>query len=352
MFFVAYNMNYSLNESKALGDTIAQGGGDLWNQFLTISMISAVYLSILSVVTTLANGVLLVALYQDPFKVLRQPPTIFITGLALADFLTGVVVEPLFAYFYFKVYSNTITNEEYNKILKAAGILSSITMNVSFLTILFLSWIQLIAISFPLWHKEFITGRRVLACVCGIWIYSLLFSTLLLMGVPEKIFQKLDVFINLSLIHALILFAYILLHVSYRRQVRQSLIAFSRCDQFAETRIANAVEYRQRKDQRYFAVVSLLLTTCLLVFTVPVTVMWYLTLYCVPGTYEAQVKATIANIAVDTTLFLKFLIDPFIYAWRLPKFRQAVRAIFWRRMSSTVDVITMVTIKFRTGSTG
>ena len=164
-------MNYSLNESKALGDTIAQGGGDLWNQFLTISMISAVYLSILSVVTTLANGVLLVALYQDPFKVLRQPPTIFITGLALADFLTGVVVEPLFAYFYFKVYSDTITKKEYNRILKAAGILSSITMNVSFLTILFLSWIQLIAISFPLWHKEFITGRRVLACVCGIWIY-------------------------------------------------------------------------------------------------------------------------------------------------------------------------------------
>ena len=70
------------------------------------------------------------------------------------------------------------------------------------------------------------------------------------------------------------------------------------------------------------------------------------TLLC-PGTYEAQVKATIANIAVDTTLFLKFLIDSFIYAWRLPKFRQAVRAIFGQQcLRHAVDVITMVNISF------
>ena len=60
---------------------------------------------------------------------------------------------------------------------------------------------------------------------------SLLFSTLLLMGVPEKTFQKLEVFINLSLIHVLTLFAYILLHVSYRRPVAKTHIAHSHsCD--------------------------------------------------------------------------------------------------------------------------
>ena len=180
-----------------------------------LCLLSAVYLSVLAALTTFANGVLLIALYQDPFKVFRQPPTIFITGLAVADFLTSIAVDPLFAYFYFEVYQDTLSIERYNSILKAAGILSSVTMNVSSLTILFLSWTQFIAISFPHRHKQFVTGKRVLACVCGIWTYALLFSSSLpFMGVPEKTFQKIDVFLNVTLVHFLVLFAYVGLHVS------------------------------------------------------------------------------------------------------------------------------------------
>ena len=101
-------------------------------------------------------------------------------------------------------------------------------------------------------------------------------------------------------------------------------------------------EHRRKRDQRHFAVIGLLLTTCLLIFMAPVTVMWYITLYYAPETYEARVKATMANVVTDTTLFLKFLIDPFIYAWRLPKFRQAVKAIFSRRSASTTEALTVV----------
>ena len=338
-------MNCSLNGSATCSDSRNGGNVALWDQFLVICLLSAIYLSVLSILTTFANGILLVALYQDPFRTFRQPPSIFITGLVLADFLTGIAVDPLFAYFYFEAYKDTITKEQYNKILKAAGILSSVTMNVSFLTILFLSWTQLIAISFPHRHKQLVTGKRVIICVCGIWVYSLLFSTSLLMGVPEKIFQKIDVYLNLSLIHVLILFAYIALHVSYRRQVAR--LTPSHGDAISDFRIADATEHRRKRDQKHFTVVSLLLTTCLLVFISPVTVMWYVTLYCGPKTYEARVKATMANVVIDTTLFLKFLIDPFIYAWRLPKFRQAVKAIFSRRSAPPVDGLTMVNFRFR-----
>lgn len=342
-------MNCSLNESGVCSDNRNSSNVDLWNQFLVICGLSAVYLSLLSILTTLANGLLLVALYQDPFKTFRQPPTIFITGLALADFLTGIAVDPIFSFFYFEVYKNAITTERYNAILKAAGILSSVTMNVSFLTILFLSWTQLIAISVPHRHKQLVTGKRVVICVCGIWIYSLLFSVSPLMGVPEKVFQKIDVFLNLSLIYVLILLAYIALHISYRRQVPQ--LTPSNGNITNEIRIADAMEHRRKRDQRHFSVVSLLLTTCLLVFITPVTVMWYLTLYSAPGTYEARVKATMANVMIDTILFLKFLVDPFIYAWRLPKFRQAVRVIFSQRRAPAMGALTMVNFNLRV-STG
>lgn len=343
--FTIFNMNCSLNESGSCSYGGNSDNAVLWNRFLAICFLSAIYLSILSVLTTLANGVLLVALYQDPFRVFRQPPTIFITGLALADFLTGIAVDPLFAYFYFEVYKDTISPEQYNKVLKAAGVLSSVTMNVSFLTILFLSWTQFIAISFPHRHKQLVTSRRVLLCVCGIWVYSLLFASSLLMGVPEKTFQKIDVFLNLSLIHLLVLLAYIALHVSYRWQIAR--LTPSQGDLIGAFRIADTSNHRRKRDQRHFAVVSLLLTTCLLLFTAPVTVMWYLTLYSAPETYEAQVKATMANVVIDTTLFLKFLIDPFIYALRLPKFRQAVRAIFSRRSAPTMDALTVLNFNYQ-----
>lgn len=331
-------MNYSFNESvETRNDTANHASEILWNRFLVICLVSAVYLSVLSVLTTLANGILLVVLYQDPFKTFRHPPSIFITGLALADFFTGIAVDPFFAYFYFELYKDTISSERYNYTLKAAGVLSSITMNVSFLTILFLSWTQFIAITFPHRHKQLVTSRRVVVCVCGIWVYSLLFSCSLLVGVPERIFQKVDVFLNLSLINVLVLVSYIALHISYRRQVSR----LNPADNNA-IRIADASEHRRKRDQRHFVVISLFLATCLLVFITPVTVMWYLTLYWTPETYEERVKATMANIVIDTTLFLKFLIDPFIYAWRLPKFRQAMKEIFTRtRRSSSVGVLTL-----------
>ena len=326
-------MNYSFNESvETSNHTTNQAIVILWNRFLVICLVSAVYLCVLSVLTTLSNGILLVVLYQDPFKTFRHPPSIFITGLALADFFTGIAVEPLFAYFYFELYRDTISSERYMHILKAAGVLSSITMNVSFLTILFLSWTQFIAITFPHRHKQLVTTRRVVACVCGIWAYSLLFSCSPLMGVPERVFQKLDVFLNLSLINILVLLSYIALHISYRRQVTQN----------NAIRIADTSEHRRKRDQKHFVVISLLLATCLLVFIAPVTVMWYLTLYWTPESYEEGVKVSMANVVIDTTLFLKFLIDPFIYAWRLPKFRQAVREIFTRKSRSySVGVLTL-----------
>lgn len=324
-----FNMNSSFNESKLANNTGYEEREILKNRFLVICLISAIYLCVLSVLTTVSNGVLLVVLYQDPFKSFRHPPSIFIIGLAVADFFTGIAVDPLFAYFYFELYKDKISSERYNFTLKAAGFLSSIIMNVSFLTILFLSWTQFIAITFPYRHKQLVTTGRVVACICGIWTYSLLFSCTLLMGVPEKIFQKLDVFFNLSLINVLVLVSYIALHVSYRRQIARLIPT-----QNNAIRIADTSEQRRRKDQKHFVVVSSLLATCLLVFIAPVTVMWYLTLYWTPKTDEERVKATMANVIVDATLFMKFLIDPFIYAWRLPKFREAVKAIFTRRRRS------------------
>ena len=38
-------------------------------------------------------------------------------------------------------------------------------------------------------------------------------------------------------------------------------------------------------------------------------------------------KLYIVNLMIDNILYLKFMLDPFVYAWRLPKYREALLKI-------------------------
>lgn len=67
---------------------------------------------------------------------------------------------------------------------------------------------------------------------------------------------------------------------------------------------------------------------CLFVFIVFVIVMWYLILYWILKIDEERVKVIMVNVIVDVILFMKFLIDLFIYVWRFFKFREVVKVIF------------------------
>lgn len=326
--------NVSLNATQS---SILRGSPILWNAFLATSCTSAIFLAVLSVLTAAANGLLLLVLYKDPLKRLRQPSTILINSLAFADFLTGVLVDPIFSYFYFQVFKDQLRREDYNWLLKLGGTVSSLTMNISFLTILLLSGTQFIAITYPHRHKVLITKKRVVICVVCIWVYSILYSASLLMGIPEDISIKLGVFLNLTFIHFLVLVSYIALYVSYRRQLSSGFEAF-RVNFASPSGNTNATE-KLRKSQRQPVVACLLLTTCLVIFVTPVTVMWYVTLYWKPKTHDQLVKSTIANVVVDAILFVKFLIDPFIYAWRLPRFRQAIRVILTGKRPSTMRTV-------------
>lgn len=123
------------------------------------------------------------SLIQRSFQSIWPPTTIFIIGLAgriSHRYCDGAT----FRQFFFSKSSVILSKkiEENIRILKAAVIVSSITMNLSFLTILFLSWIDSYFVSSLPWR--FINGRKVVTCVCETWIYSLLFLTLLLIGIP------------------------------------------------------------------------------------------------------------------------------------------------------------------------
>ena len=70
----------------------------------TLTLLSAISLSIISVITVVGNGILCLAMYKDPLKCFRSSPMLFVANLAVADFLTGFIVDPLYIAYNFGYY--------------------------------------------------------------------------------------------------------------------------------------------------------------------------------------------------------------------------------------------------------
>ena len=63
-----------------------------------VQIASGIFFALVSLVAAVGNGLLLVTIWKDPFKAFRTLITFFIIGLAVADFLTVIIVCPIQAW--------------------------------------------------------------------------------------------------------------------------------------------------------------------------------------------------------------------------------------------------------------
>lgn len=286
---------------------------------------AGVYLSVLAFTTTSANGLLLWTIYKNSKPYFRKPVTVLIAALALADFLNGLIIDPFYASMYFSLYFQSISRSAYLRLAKISMLFSVVTMNASYLIVLTLSCTQLIAITFPYKERTLITTRSVSFSVGLVLTYSILFALLYVMGIPVSVFQKLEVFLHMTGITVILIAAYACLQISYTRQRGKfrRLTTDSKTQGRKESRVHR--DAKSVAGSRNFLMVNLLLIACLLITSLPVTIVWYLRLFSVKFRTESE-RLAYRNVAlvVDNFLFLKFLVDPFIYAWRMPQYRRAL----------------------------
>ncbi|KAL9972495.1 hypothetical protein ACROYT_G018809 [Oculina patagonica] len=288
-------------------------------------LISGIYLSIIAVITTFGNGLLLLAIIKDPFKSFRTPTTLFVVGLAVADVLTGAVVDPLTAFLYIASYLKLYRDPDVNKVcedcVKVNKYVSFITMNVSFLILLALTFCQYLAISFPHKHRAIVTRRNAIITLVVIAIYSIVFSLLPEFNVPERLKLEIDTHLNTNAVAIILILCYVLLYLAYRGHLKR----VSSLDE------NDAARNRRRGQERKFTAVNLLLVTFLLIFTLPSMILWNLRLYKYYDlqslSYGQSLRLELAGTLIFDVLVMKFALDPCIYAWRLSKYRQAIKRI-------------------------
>ena len=70
---------------------------DQLEDFYKAAFGSAIFIYVVSLITILANSLLLLIFCVDPLKIFRNSTTYFLIGLAIVDLLTALVQEPIYA---------------------------------------------------------------------------------------------------------------------------------------------------------------------------------------------------------------------------------------------------------------
>lgn len=296
-------------------------------------LLSGIFLSVFCPITVLANSSLLLAIYKDPLRTFHGPTACFLLALSIIDLISGLVAEPLVITCYFLSYRG---HHPSNKILEITGVVTAILTNVSFFIVLAFSLVQYIVVAHPLRSKELVTTRRTQALLVIISPYAILFEMTRYMGLPLDVLEKIDLHLHSTFSLLLTIIIYILLQKAFRRQMVELSATLTKGTELTEVRVElqegksesssqNEKQQKQRLQvKRQFVRLNLIIIIVLLVCSQPSALLWHLYLYSGESIKYNQTLFQIRVIA-ENTLYLKFLLDPFVFAWRIPRYRKTLR---------------------------
>ena len=278
----------------------------------TLSLFTAAVSGVLALVTVPCNILVCLVILRSPprLKNLRTPFTYFILNLALTDLLVGAATEPI-SVVYHLIEARSVPSPTLVRLLQ---VLYFLTCTVSVLGILTLTLERFYAISKPFKYRQSVTNSRVLLASGAIWILSPgLITPYFVMG--YRVFSLVFANVVILITMCTLIYAYfkIIKTIQRRKHIRQ--------DSLQGLFIANRrVTLYEEKLTRTFAWILVLfaicyVTPCLLIYTMNLC---------------TKCSCDTINWLRDST-FLAFTcnsaINPFLYAWRLPSFRHALRII-------------------------
>lgn len=278
----------------------------------------------MSAVTVVSNAVLLFTIYKNPRQSFRTPPNFLIANLSSSEFLLGILVVFLVALRdVFRYLRLPVPYVEELKVF--IYIVVSITLFVSSATIIAMSLTCYVAINNPMVYKTRITTRRIKILIALIWIVALLISFLPATNLPEKTYTLIYFHTHVSL-------PAILLTVTYVNVFR----ALSRRTHEARRSFKDTAMGRRHNFTRERKMVKTIITVLALFYItyIPQYITLHLLYFC-EGCQESVTFHKI-DVILSRFLFLSSAIDPFIYAWRIPKYRRALRDC-WKMLKSRLN---------------
>lgn len=252
-----------------------------------------------------ANVMLLVAIIKDPLKCFRNSSTYLIANLAVSDLIVSLSSP-------FRVYLP-------DNVIKLSQI--DAFWYTSFFMIISIAADRYIMIAYPFKHRAFIKTKekRIWAWITFTWLLSFIFPL-------RKSFSpdnQYDEHITNAICFAIVVIVFILYTMAYRALKKQEkVLKRQRPDgprlnfMISKTSI--------RKNQRFFTTIVIItlltgIAICPLAIYEEVTKKRY-------SSYDGKDRAVTCIFA--TVLVFNFVVNPFIYIWRLPTYRKTFLVIY------------------------
>ena len=294
-------------------------------QFITgnpLDLGAAVYNMLTCPVTLVGNFLLVLVLYKDPFRCFRTPQSYLLVVMAAANVITGFLTQPLVVASHLMLYLGKGLDVYQLIVRKLVASVSLLSLNISFFLLLALAVDNYIAVSRPLKYRVLVTVRKAKLWIVFSVVYALIFALLPYATLPDKVVFHIDLHVNSTINSLILLGTYVLLYKSFGTKLIKS-VQLRGEDPKGAIQDANMlrIQIMKKKFQK-------LLFIFVIVFTVPAlisTINWYVIFYCTECFRKFPAQFRFSGLVLANLIFLKPAADPFVFAWRIPKYRQALR---------------------------
>lgn len=270
----------------------------------------------LALLITVTSSVLLVTIFRESRHLLEKPPSLLITNLCVSDLVAGLIAGNLGAVQALYRYQQRPVPDKLDAVVR---VVLGLTLFVRSGTIVALSYDRYIAVAHPFQYRLTITKPRYKIFIALMWAISSILCLLQLASIPEKIISIIYAHTHASVPMMLLTVIYVKLFRALTKRKRE----------LRAVGIMNkSVWDRQRK-----MVATILIVLTMFYGTVfPAFISLHLRYFCKPCEQSLTFKKL--EIIFFWLLFLTSAVNPFVYAWREPKYRRAFKTCLARRTTT------------------
>lgn len=310
-------------------------GDDHSSYIYSTQVVSIVLSLVLGLMAAVFNGLLLFTLYRDPLKCFRRRASIiFIIGLAVSDLLAGLFIQPIFVV----TLVLAITSGKQDDLLhKIAFLGSHVTAKISILTLVVLAVDRLLAIALPWKYSRLVTRKRALFMNIIIWITITAFEASHSFPSMERVLHKIDLHLQTTVPIIGLLVIFVATYLSFRKHSRSKVFV-----QTLQTRSTR----RQARNFRFER--KIMITILLILLVVLVSLLPYLIVQQMGNNCdhehghddsdhddngdddvdcEESKAAQVVQIISISLLCVSCAMNPVLYGWRVPHFRQSLKMV-------------------------
>ena len=269
---------------------------------------------LISIVVSVGNFLVVIAVIWNPYKDLRTPFNYFVANLSFADLVVGLVLGPLSTIFH--IFEGLDMQKQFQPLQEAVHVVFFTFCTASLFSLTALALDRYLAVMYPLSYRTNLNPVRALLISLLLWIVSILLSMIyFIVGYNRYRFIFANTAVAVTIIELIFTNAKILKHLRLKMQQWGTLHGSTE-----ENLIMKQLMTWEKKITKTLVIVMLLFLT------------FYLPSY---------VFICIINLCTDCDcMFINWIrdiqwllvmtnsaVNPFVYAWRLESYRRVFRSI-------------------------